>query len=166
MAMNILFYFIHPNHPNHQARGWLHWGLVLLEIFLAWWRRAWSLHHHHHLLHHLHHNHNNHHLHGHLRGKKCSNPLSPVSPFPRSLLGFIFSVKVSVHLSFARNFGRKFKIAQLYQLRVVFPVLLSSSILCCFLDVGCGRHLNHYWINAANFVTLQSFSTLVLLGHF
>ena len=37
MAMNILFYFIHP---NHQARGWLHWGLVLLEIFLAWWEPA------------------------------------------------------------------------------------------------------------------------------
>ena len=55
-----------------------------------------------------------------------------------------------------RNFDGKSQIAQFYWLSIVSPVILSS-ILCCSTFVGSVSHFYHNWINAAIFVTIQSF---------
>ena len=57
-----------------------------------------------------------------------------------------------------KNFDGKSQIAQFNWLSIVSPVILFS-ILCCSTFVGSVSHFYHNWINAAIFVTIQSFRT-------
>ena len=79
-------------------------------------------------------------------------PQWSISPYCVKNNGFCTFSQENPYL---RNFDGKSQIAQFYWLRIVSPVFLSS-ILCCFTFVGSVSHFYHNWINAANFVTLQS----------